>query len=1025
MTEEETIKHLISIIPKITKEQAWYCLKKHKQNLEDAIFFALENEIQIPSIKDPNCTYEGNDEKSKIIPQTQNEKEKSNINENEKDNENEKEKENENKIKKDNEKENNNKKVFLNGDEIDEMKEMDIRDIESDDYENVLNESESGGRLMGSEGSEEKQNLLYRDEGKIDLNEIEKQKGEEILFGYQGSVLMNNRHQQDQEQNLDELINHTYHTGGEKSHDNELDNEQQIEIGNFNHDEQFLSFLRENEFDEAAQYLEYIKNDKGSKIKRKWLHSAIKYGANEIIKILVENGVDINYTNPRRKHPVFVAIKHNQVECLKTILQLGANPNGNTNSYEFPIEKALENNNHLIIKILLQYGSTTRVFNDQYILIRSTKKGEVADIQTLLKAGIDPKIKGKRGVNAFLVSRSIYMKDIIKKETKINFLNIYQNIEQKKKEELSNWILLLKDKKYSELNNENIEKLFELALSNEFKKEIKTLVDSNFEINKLCDSSNNYLVHLCVYYSNYWLAKLLVSLGVDLELVGAGHKTPLQLASEYNNVLIFTLYYIHSKNIVLTDFEMSQNQHIITKILYEELKALKRKYPSNINLIYQDYKKFIHQNQLISKWVDLNADLQFLDKIDENTRYVKHLIKYKDRSCINIRFLDYNFKSKFSDRYFSMIANSNKPFIKQLIDPVLGYYISCEADIWEEVNIITGCHSLPTIRVIIQKFLKNKISIDPILILSIAKQIINTLLILKREFNFFHLGLNSSSVQLVNNGKIKIIDIFTKAKFSYYNISDFTSSDENYEKNNLYSFGIILWELFMCTTYDIFINKKDDIHIFDHKHEIPDKMLDSLRKKKLTNSMLKENSEIKKLIYNNLRDIVYECLSLGKYQLSLFIEEIYNKIERCYTIIDDQKIVIQAEREFLNKINELKIEGNLPVQSKQEKSVNNDNHLNLEIKTTVRDSIDYTTIQTIEKLNLKSFNTIHQFEVLVWEMFIILKNIAIQDKSLDGKYQFIKNIFEKNGWLETKFASQDINKEQIINLLERGISDLK
>ncbi|KAJ3451087.1 ankyrin repeat-containing protein [Anaeramoeba flamelloides] len=993
MSKEEQIAQLQSIIPKFTKEQSWYCLDNYHWNLNNAILFALENEIYVPKNEDPNCPYKGNDKKPKVqIDEDKNEKENQDVEiEDEFDIENQKEKR---------------KKEISNNEENTELNQSES------DLEKYLDEDETTNEKNNHFPNKDENETFNEKE-----NETETEKEKESVIGNESPFFDNDFGGQEQDSNYDGIQN--------MFDENAFHNEEQMGGGEPQNKDVLVTFLKHKEFGDAYKYLQNIKNDRESKIKSKWLLSAIKYGAVEVIKLLVECGVDINYTNPRKSHPVDLAIKHNQTESLVTVLQLGGDPNGDTNTFDVPIERALENNQPLMVKLLLQYGSKTTNSMGENVLIQSAKRGKIQDIKTLLKSGFAAQTKGKRGVNSFLVTRSIYMKNMIKKITKINFLNIYQNIDQKQREELSNWILSLKDKDYSELNNENITKIFELALSNEFKKEIKTLIDSKFKIDQLRDSYNNYLVHLCVYYSNYWLAKLLMSIGARVDVSGGEYKTPLQVASEYNNILIFIIYYLHSKQITISELERYKNSNVIIDLIYRKLKELKTKHSKNISFIFKEFKQYTEENHLISKHIDLNSDFQFHKKIDENKQYIKHLIKYKNNYYINTRYIDFHFKSDFIEKYFPMVANSNKPQIKKVIEPLLGFYFTSEKDVTLHVNTITECNSLPTLRPIIQTFSKKNLSFDPILILSIAKQIVNILSILKNKFNYYVRGLNTLSIQITNNAEIKLKNIFAKSKFSYYNFSGYSLSNDNNEKSNLYSFGIIIWELFMCKTYDNFIHKRGNTQIYDHNHKIPEKMLNSLRKKKLQNSYTTSNSANRILIFNSLRDIVYECLSLGKYQLNITIEEIYNKIEKCYHLIPDKKIVSRVEKDFLNKINELKIRGDISKKLFQDGVDYNNNkknsNFNPKLNLKPKDSIDWAINETIGKINLECSNTIKHLELFIWEMFVVLKNIVDQDNSLTKKYKFIVNLFKSNGWLENKFTLENISKEFITNLLKNGI----
>ncbi|XP_057334146.1 putative ankyrin repeat protein RF_0381 [Microplitis mediator] len=80
----------------------------------------------------------------------------------------------------------------------------------------------------------------------------------------------------------------------------------------------------------------------------------------EFIKLLIKNGVDVNYQYSFKGSPLDIACKHNDLELVKILVEAGANVHISLNEY-YPIKSAVEHNNYQLAEYLVNHCTAANI----------------------------------------------------------------------------------------------------------------------------------------------------------------------------------------------------------------------------------------------------------------------------------------------------------------------------------------------------------------------------------------------------------------------------------------------------------------------------------------------------------------------------------------------------------------------------------------------------------------------------------------------------------------------------------------
>jgi hypothetical protein len=99
--------------------------------------------------------------------------------------------------------------------------------------------------------------------------------------------------------------------------------------------------------------------------KRTFLQAVIMAGNNELARLLIEKGIDINQCDKYENTPLHIAVSCNNKEIIELLLEAGADCNITNYNYETPLHTAAYNNYKDIIKLLIEKGANPYALNNE------------------------------------------------------------------------------------------------------------------------------------------------------------------------------------------------------------------------------------------------------------------------------------------------------------------------------------------------------------------------------------------------------------------------------------------------------------------------------------------------------------------------------------------------------------------------------------------------------------------------------------------------------------------------------------
>lgn len=128
------------------------------------------------------------------------------------------------------------------------------------------------------------------------------------------------------------------------------------------------------------------------------LHYAAKHGHYDCIKLLIDNGADVNVES-NENTPLQYALYYNHIECIIILIKNGADPNVTYGCGQTPLHYVSSNGNNEYIKLFLEKGADVNVTADyEGAPILSALRGHHDEaIKILLNNGADVNIKDCSG----------------------------------------------------------------------------------------------------------------------------------------------------------------------------------------------------------------------------------------------------------------------------------------------------------------------------------------------------------------------------------------------------------------------------------------------------------------------------------------------------------------------------------------------------------------------------------------------------------------------------------------------------
>jgi len=125
------------------------------------------------------------------------------------------------------------------------------------------------------------------------------------------------------------------------------------------------------------------------------LHTAVMSGRPEIVKLLVEQGINVNAQNREGIASIHYAALLNQINVVNYLIQNRANINIQDNLGQTPLEYAVGNNYIDMVQLLVQRGANIHIRDNlgQTLLHHAVIENNINMVNLLLSLNIDPSIR--------------------------------------------------------------------------------------------------------------------------------------------------------------------------------------------------------------------------------------------------------------------------------------------------------------------------------------------------------------------------------------------------------------------------------------------------------------------------------------------------------------------------------------------------------------------------------------------------------------------------------------------------------
>ena len=282
---------------------------------------------------------------------------------------------------------------------------------------------------------------------------------------------------------------------------------------------------------------EVLNDDSKQKIKP--LHLASKKGHIEIVKLLIDNGAELEARMTDGTTPLHLASLHNQLPVVELLLAKGVNINVEKESGRTPLYSACEKNNVEIVNALLKKGANPNIirhipqkYNDSPLRL-AIRNCNLDIIKLLIQYGateVDNHYSGfincDENVGKYLIDKFNFSKLLLD-------TNLYKNINKFK-------IVLENNPNVHILDDVNSNTALHVACISNNTEAVQLLLERDVNANLSNKDGNTPLLIACSH-GNLDIVKLLLKRAVTVNLSNKVGSTPLQIACLKGNLEIVKL----------------------------------------------------------------------------------------------------------------------------------------------------------------------------------------------------------------------------------------------------------------------------------------------------------------------------------------------------------------------------------------------------------------------------------------------------------------------------------------------------
>ncbi|KAJ3430308.1 ankyrin repeat domain-containing protein [Anaeramoeba flamelloides] len=660
------------------------------------------------------------------------------------------------------------------------------------------------------------------------------------------------------------------------------------------------------------------------------LIKAIDQDQMAIVEKICKSGLNLNQSEGFNDTCVVQSVKRQKPEFLQVLLENGADATIASNmDNKTSLQIAFQNEDYECSRIIVKYTKDDLINKKMFL---SAVKFEMHDFITLfIKNGYDPFQKNTNGISPFMRIKSQIIKNQVMQYSKGDPYRRWKLDEKESKEKIIQKFEKVSTKSYLEVKQNTIDKIFDYALSGEFDDQIRMLIKNDFPVSQITDSFGNTLLHYCVYYSDIKLAAILLPRSKTYKQKDRSNLTPIYLTKYFGKTKLYILLkiylietfsyekYINStKDIENQTLPISQLKNtLITNELYGE------------NFIYD----FLKSSLYFKYWFEIGENYKVLDEILPGGKCWKQLkvlklynssssSKMKNKMKEKILLLNKFYVNDFTN-YPEFFLKETNPLFKiqndQKFEKFYGYFYEISRK-KKSLVLVTEYFEMPNLRLIISNMNNNRELFDPRIIYYIIHQISVALKDLHEKYNFSHQCLSTDAIKITHDGKIKIGHLYYKGDHDYYNTSGSIFTYNVTKNTNIFSLGVILYELLLGKLYV----KNQDLHSnwSSNRNNVndPHDMVETL---KINCTPLDNGSQWQIKVIEELSNTACDLLQIGINGQEITISQVLDNLEKV-------KSHLPNRQEDLQKIFHLFIlsHNNNITNNKENENENNERNVN-------------------------------------------------------------------------------------------------
>ncbi|KAJ3442466.1 ankyrin repeat-containing protein [Anaeramoeba flamelloides] len=535
------------------------------------------------------------------------------------------------------------------------------------------------------------------------------------------------------------------------------------------------------------------------------LFTAIAHGNCEILQDLISKDLDLEITNSIGNTPLLDSIHKRKSECTKLLAQAKSNPLAKTHTGRNSLEYCYDISNHQSAENILKYChlDLSQFVDLEKLLFKSLSDDKTHFIDLFTKYGAEPLKEKTDGVSLFMKINSPFIRTKLLKEPKDDPFQKKMLFRKKDHNSIINQIYNISKTDLSEIKTHQINNLFQYALSGQFNYEIKYLLEKGFPLGMIKNQSYNTLLHYCVYYSNLNLASLILTNSKIRPVKNRNQETPIELACRLGNTKMFLILVFYTKGI--QDLSFLTNERYPPDIRYQRigLEMIKNFDFTNNN---QDLiLNYLKTNTIALNWIDTRDHFYILNNIIAKTNFNKYLALMKDQLVNVIKFNDKlhidQFNNILSEEKSILLKTKNNPRFPKFY----GYFFESHNDN-HYFCIATEYFIKGNLRELIIDHGNKRQLFDPCVILYLAIEIANSLNEMHEQMGFKHPNFGADVIKISDNGEIKTEIAKYEQNYPYYSTFNAHRNNNITKKTNLFSYGVILYELLMGNIYQFIPN---------------------------------------------------------------------------------------------------------------------------------------------------------------------------------------------------------------------------